>query len=458
MNLEDRLRSHMHSGEDLFVESDRDASAITSAGRRRTRRNQVGGAAAGGLLALGIVFGVASSFTGDADQEAVAQAESDLTTTDESVAEIAESAIAPANDGGGFADSIESQAAPDGFVPTYEVLTGVGDGFAGLRSSAAGIEFIESDDGESWSVSPTSGIPEGADITSITSDDGVLAAPFHVSDPSNGRHPAYVGTSTDGIAWTVSEIELDGELTDPFLPEVVLSSGEVVGVVTAWPLIEEDSAESRNVLVFTFRGPIGGPFEPTLLPTTGFGVGELASTDSVVMFNVFHDGGTRIWASGSAGDWGVVRELEFDDFASLGDGDSQIIVAGATAVESSVDAGTTWSSEDLPVPLAADNSSSVLVSGAETAAILISRSSETGESDGHQLVVLIDGDWREVSLEAEVPDLAFVNLIAVSNEEALLEVFPVNDEPADDLAASGGLVETPEVAPAPPTYVRIPLR
>ncbi len=470
MNLEDRLRSHLHSSQDGFATSDRDVGAIASAGRRRTRRNQVGGAA-GGLLALAIVFGMASSFGGGGDEDVFARAETDSAVTDDAVTEMAESAIAPANDGqgGGLDDAAQSAAAPDGFVPTYEVITGVGDGFAGLRSSASGIEFIESDDGELWSVRPTTGIPEGAEITSITADDGVFAAPFHVFDPATDGSTAYVGTSDDGESWSVSPFELGDDLTDAFLPEVVLSSGDVVGVVIAWPLFDEASDESGDASVFVVRGPVGGPFEPTLLPTTGFGIGELASTDSVVMFNLFHDGGSRIWASTNAGEWTVVREFGVEGFASLGDGGSQVVLAGAAAIEVSVDEGATWTTPDLQTRLVENNSSVVLVSGPETAAILISRVSPDAELDGHQLLALIDDEWREVSLDRFVPDSAFVSLVAVSDEAALLEIFPVIDDPAEDLAASGGLVEVPgptddhdhdhdlDFEPAPPSYVRVPL-
>ncbi len=47
-----------------------------------------------------------------------------------------------------------------------------------------------------------------------------------------------------------------------------------------------------------------------------------------------------------------------------------------------------------------------------------------------------------------------MNLVAVNTEEALIEVFPEPENFDEELAASSGVVEEPEILPR---YVRVPL-
>jgi hypothetical protein len=450
MYLEERLRSHMHSGDELFVETRSDAGAITAAGRRRTRRNQVGGAAAGGVLALGLVFGIASQTGSNAPEDFA------ISSTDSAETEMA--AMAPEGDLGVGADtgpSDEIGLAPD-FV-SYEVIVGVDDGFAGLRATERGITAIRSDDGIEWIESSTSGIPGGAEITGIIHDDGVFAAPFVVYDELSATTTSYIGTSSDLISWTVEALDFGDEFSDPFLGDLALTNSEVVAVVMVSPPFDEQSEELVELgdpSIFTIRGPIGGPYGAELLPGTGFGLSGLEAAGGVAMFTVSTEDGAQIWAS-NGGEWSMVRQSSSDEFPTLGAAGENVYLVDSGGVERSDDVGITWL--DVGVPQSVDDSisSANVVSSEETIAVLFSLTLPDGHNDGYVLAAGAAGALEEASLAGLVPDRAFVNLVAVSDEEVLIEVFPDPEVFDEDLAASSGPVTEP--FDLGPRYVRIPL-
>lgn len=449
MNLEDRLRSHMHSGDDLFAESGQDVGAITSAGRRRTRRNQVGGAAVGGVLALGLVFGIASQTDGNEPEEfadsAIESAEAEMATS-------AEESFLAEDDGAG-----EVITTPTGetFIE-YEAIVGVDEGFAGLRATADGIVAITSEDGIRWLPLGTSGIPAGAEITGIVHDGGVFAAPFVVYDEQTATSMSYIGTSTDLVNWTVEQIDLGDDFSDPFLDAVVLSDGEVIAVVMVWPPFD-DASEELVILpdpsVFTIRGPVGGPYSATPLSTTGFGIGGLTAAEGVVMFTVSTEDGADIWAS-DGGEWTLVRQSPPEEFPTLGGEGENMYLVDSGGAERSDDAGVSWIELDIGASILDSYSSAIVVSSDDTVAVLFSLVSDDGRNGGHVLVAGAGDALEEVALEGFVPGPAFVNLVAVNTEEALIEVFPEPEIFDEELAASSGVVEEPEILPR---YVRVPL-
>jgi len=450
MNLEDRLRSHMQSGDELFVVPGQDAGTITAAGRRRTRRNQVGGAAVGGVLTLGLVFGIASQMGSNEPEDFVSS------STD--AAEIEMAATAPEGDldvGANTGPSDEIGLAPD-FI-AYEVVVGVDDAFAGLRATEDGITAIRSEDGLEWSETPTSGIPDGAEITGIVHDDGVFAAPFVVYDELAATTMSYIGTSSDLVTWTVEALDFGEEFSDPFLSDVALSDGEVVAVVMVSPPFDEQSEELVQVgdsSIFTIRGPVGGPYDDELLSGAGFGLGGLTAADGVAMFAAFAGEGAEIWAS-DGGAWVVVRQSSVDEFPTLGSAGPNMYLVDSDGVERSDDAGLSW--VDVVSPNAVDDSSSSanVVSSEETIAVLFSLRLPDGQNGGYVLAAGAADVLEEAALAGLVPDRAFVNLVAVNNEEALIEVFPEPEVFDEELAASGGPVTEPvEVGPR---YVRVPL-
>ncbi len=451
MNLEDRLRSHMHSGDDLFVDSGQDVGAITSAGRRRTRRNQVGGAAVGGVLALGLVFGIASQTDGDRGDEF---AEPGIESAELGEAETsAEDFELPEDEG--VLDETTIFTPSEGFVE-FEAIVGVDEGFAGLRATEDGIVAITSEDGIRWLPLETSGIPDGAQITGIVHDDGVFAAPFVVYDERTATSTSYIGTSTDLINWTVEQIDLGDDFGDPFLDAVVLSNGEVIAVVTAWPPFDDASEELVVVAepsFFTIRGAVGGPYPATLLPATGFGIGGLTAADGAIMFTVSSEDGSEIWAS-DGGRWAPVRQSSSDAFPTLGGEGENMYLVDSGGVERSDDAGASWVDLDIDPSILDAYSSAMVVSSTDTVAVLFSLVSADGRNGGHILVAGADDVLEEIALEGAVSGPAFVNLVAVNAEEALIEVFPEAEVFDEELAASSGVVEEPEFLPR---YVRVPL-
>lgn len=468
MNLEDRLRSHLHSGDDLFVETGPNAGQITAAGRRRTRRNQIGGAAAGGMLALGLVFGVASQ-TGDGEQEEFAN---DAPSFEESAALPADPEASETNAAESTMSEIESadlefdDVAGDDEIRhahefvEYEVIVGVGDGFAGLRATGGGIMAIRSDDGDEWSSTPTIGIPDRAEITGIEHDDGVFAAPFVVYDELAASFTSYIGTSADLATWAVDVVDFGDEFDDPFLNELVIANGEVIAVVLVGPPFDDVTEQGSDPSIFILRGPAGGPYASTILPDVGFGVSELTAADDVVMFVVTSDEGARVWASTSSGPWALVRDASLERFPTLASVGSSVFVFDGLAVERSSDGGRRW--DRVEVDGLPDYSGATTMSSGDTLAALFVLASDEVLDAGYVLAAGPADEFVIISTDNVLPDNAFVLLAAVNNEEALLEVFSEPDEFEDDLAASSGIVEDDhddhdDEDSSTPRYVRIPL-
>lgn len=440
----------MHSGDDLFVETGRDASAIAAAGRRRTRRNQVGGAAAGGLLALGLVFGVSSQLGDDEPTEIASEAQGQAAPEMTEMAEIeADDTIAAAD---------EATLAP-AFVP-FELVVGVDEEFAGLRATENGVVAIRSIDGVEWSESPTTGIPSGAELTVLVHDE-LFAATFTLFDDVSLTSTSYIGTSIDLTEWTVVEVDLGDDFDAPFLGEIALVDGEVVAVTMASPPFDEDAESFPDQMVVTIRGPIGGPYTPDALELVGFGVGQLRSAAGTAMFALNTDEGADVVASAGA-DWDVVRGATFAEFPTLATDGSALLLIDSSGVERTDDGGRTWVPVDTDFVEFGPMSSATAVTGDATVAVLFAVPDDQGANVGYVLAAGASDALEEVTLGALVPERAFVSLVAVNDEEALLEVFPEPEVFDEELAASGGLVE---VEPGQeesdgenePRYVRIPL-
>lgn len=457
MNIEDRLRSHLHSGDELFAESGTDAGMISAVGRRRTRRNQIGGAAAGGVLAFGLVFGL-SSLGREGPEEFVSESLSET-------AEIAEDSEIMADD-----VVTESQALPEAGTDElaqdamlaedffeHEIIVGVGDGFAGLRATEDGIVALRSNDGIEFSTSPTTGIPENAEITTIVHRDGVFAAPFAVFDDRLGQNESYIGTSNDLVEWTVVAVDLGPDFSDVFLGEVALLDGEVVAVVVASPPFDEDAVTVADPSIFTLSGPVGGPYAADLLEAGGFGASQLRAAGDVVLFVVSTDSGADLWAR-SGGAWMMVREFSFEDFPTLTARGTDVYLISGSTVERSSDGGRTWSVLSVSPAVDARTSTAAAVASDDRIAVLFGLTDEVGANVGHVLAVNAADALSEISLDGFVEDRAFVHLVAVSADEALLEVFPEPDAFDEDLAASGGLVEDAQASSeSEPRYVRVPI-
>jgi hypothetical protein len=424
MNFEDRLRSHMHSGEDLFVESARNAGDISSAGHRRTRRNRIGGAVAGGVLVFGLVAGAVSlSGTGTGgDRFASDRAESADGSTatagaalavDDGTADfaeldnVAESAQLPA---AGTAD--DSQIF-DGPLPPFETVVGVGDGFVGLRDTDGIITALRSDDGQRWTETPTSGIPQGAMFVDITHDDGIFAVVFTRFVEAQ---ELWIGTSIDLESWTVASVEGSDGL-EVFVTSLALYEGRIFAPAVA--LNEQaESAEDSVTAPRIYSGSPGGPYGVSELPVEN--PGQIVSSDGAIIVgddgSLIRSTNGRTWESisvaGTDGLWAfvatseVVVALDFDN-----------------VVHESTDGGATWSTVDLPSGPASSLSSVTAVAGGSTVAVFVSTSDDEGLVRTYAVNIRQEGGWTSIDLGEAFEPGVFVNPVAVNDEEVIIQLF-----------------------------------
>lgn len=455
MNLEDRLRSHMHSGEDLFVETGRDASAIATAGHRRTRRNQIGGAAAGGVLALGLVFGLASSFGDDGPTEfAIEELPTDDFAGASEAPEIAESGLAE--------DSIGSSIIA-GSVAQFELVTGVGDGFAGLRSNNGVATAIRSDDGITWTEAPTSGISTEL-FGRLVHSEGTFAAIFTAFDESTGVERSFIGTSSDLLAWDLVEVLPDAP--DVFLGGLAINDGQLVA--TAQSFSRSEGEADPEVMLFSIVGPVGGPYETVLIPDANFGLDRIVPTNTGFAMTVFTDGPGQTLSSTDGRAWTVAEvapsEQQYSTIASTRSALLSLIGAdrdgpGSLSVRESTDGGFTWDEVPLPDSLADGTWWSFDVDTEDDAAAIMLQGPGAEEfTTAYELIATTGGSWSSIELFPYVEPGATAVLAAVSSEEVILQVFalPVG-ELDEDLAASSGIVEEPGRASREIQYVRVPL-
>ena len=456
MNLEDRLRSHMHSGEGLFAETGRDASAIATAGHRRTRRNQIGGAAAGGVLALGLVFGVATSL-GDDDGPAELATEGlptdDFTGASEAP-EMAESGLAQ--------DSIDSSIIA-GVAAQFELVTGAGDGFAGLRSADGVVTAIRSDDGLTWTETPTTGISTEL-FGRLIHSEGTFAAIFTTFDESTGIERSFIGTSSDLVAWSLVEVLPDAP--DVFLGGLAIKDGQLVSVAQSFSRSEDETASEVTLLSIT--GPVGGPYETVPIPDADFGIDRIVPTNTGFAMAVFTDGPAQTFSSTDGRVWTLAEiapsEQQYSTIAST---DSALLsltgldLGGprSLSVRESGNGGFTWDEVELPDSVVEGTwwSFDVDTEG-DSAAILLQGPGAEELTTAYELIATTGGSWSSIDLSPYVEPGATVVLAAVSSEEVILQVFgPPVGELDEDLAASSGIIDDPGLPLTEILYVRVPL-
>jgi hypothetical protein len=456
MNLEDRLRSHMHSGEDQFVETGRDARAIATAGHRRTRRNQIGGAAAGGILALGLVFGVASSI-GD-DDGPVELVTEELPTDDFAVAteapEMAESGLAQ--------DSVDSSIIA-GSAAQFELVTGVGDGFAGLRSNNGVITAIRSDDGLTWTEAPTTGISTES-FGRLIHSEGTFAAIFTTFDESIGAEHTFIGTSSDLLAWDLVEVLPDA--SDVFLGGLAIKDGQLVSVAQSFSPSEDDTAS--EVTLVSITGPVGGPYETVPIPGADFGIDRIVPTNTGFAMTVFTDGPAQTLSSTDGQVWTLAEVAPSEQgYSTIASTESALLSLtgaelggpGSLSVRESTDGGFAWDELELPDSVVAGTWWSFDVDTEDdVAAILLQGPGVEEFTTAYELIATTGGSWSSIDLSRYVEPGATAILAAVSTDEVLLQVFaPPLVELDEDLAASSGIADEPGLPSTEIQYVRVPL-
>ncbi len=458
MNLEDRLRTHLHSGEDLFVEGDTSATDISAAGARRTKRNQIGAGLVASVAAISLVFGasaITNSGTSDFATEPVESFDSAV-QSDEAM-----------SSGPGDAEALIDPGLASGDV-TFEIITGVGDGFAGIRKTAGALTAITSSDGIDWVEVGPIDLPSDQ-VDRLTESNGVYAV--SVVGQADGRPAAFIGTSTDLSNWTVVEVEEPGSL--PAVSALEIHNGMVVGTVWLLPTETDEAgaAEDEHRLLV---GPVGGPYElieTEALPGSGFG---LVSTDTRIglwaqdeiadstSIGVSTDGG-QTWSPGFVPNSGETVL----DISAAGD-DLLVFVSterldpGTVSVARSTDDPSSWSATALPDSVAGQTWWSVnsIHEGGTTVAAF-SGPGDLKSDVSIALVVSTGEDFTEVDLTAHMSAEQIENsmLAAVSEDEALFQFFGA---PSDDpsLASSSGPApgDSAGGASAFPQYIRIPLQ
>jgi hypothetical protein len=461
MNLEDRLRSHMHSGEDQFIENGRDAGAIVTAGHRRNRRNQIGGAAAGGVLALGLVFGVASSIGDDVGPRELATEElptEELPTEDfagaSEEAEVAES---------GLAQDPTDSAIFDGSAAQFEIVTGVGDGFAGLRSTAGLITAIRSDDGLTWTEVPTTGITTEL-FGQLIHSEGTFAAIFTTFDENIGVERTFIGTSTDLVAWGLVEVLPDAP--DVFLGGLAIKDGQLVSVAQSFSQSEDEA--DLDVTLLSITGPVGGPYETVPIPNVNFGIDRIVPTNTGFAMTVFTDGPAQTLSSVDGRLWTLAEiARSAQHYSTIASTDSALLSltgvdlggSSSLSVRESSDGGFTW--DEVALPSSAANRrwwSFDVDTEDDTAAMLLQGPGGDEFTTVYGLVATSGGPWSSINLSPHVEHGATAILAAVSSDEVLLQIFaPPIGELDEDLAASSGVADEPGLASTEIQYVRVPL-
>ena len=438
MNLEDRLRNHMHSAEDLFVEGHASASDISAAGKRRTRRNQIGAGLAAGVVGIGLVLGATSLVgTSDSDDIALDEMAQDEMAQDDAVMESA--MIEP-----GASDS----AMFDGPVASFDVIVGVDDGFVGLRNDAGSILAIDSDDGVNWQETPTTGLDDNIEIAALTHSDGMLAGVFRTFDKNTGTPQNFIGTATDGTNWTLIAVLADEP--DAFVSGLAIRDGQVVTTASAFGASAEDEQGEFSPTGYIIRGPIGGPYQATVLDAVEFGVDRISATSSGFALSAFGDGAPEVWTSTNGDSWSAATVADpANQFSTIASADGKLLSIGSTNLSGagifqifeSVDGGSSWTPVGVPNTVANASWWSFDVrSSNEAVAVLLTGEAEQ-EVEGPVtarvgLVVSTGAEFREINLEPFVPASATAILIGVSADEVLLQV-----------------AETAEL-----NYVRVPLR
>ncbi len=445
MNLEDRLRSHMHSGEDQFVEPATSADDITVAGARRTRRNQIAVGAVAGIAVLSLVFGASSlSRFGDSQQLAT----DELPGSELMAAEAA--------------DPGEIGPAPEGFVPPpFDVIAGIDNDFVGLRNTNGVLTAITSDDGLVWDERATD-LPNDLNVSQLIADDGVYVAV--VQSLQFG-----IATSRDLTSWTI--VYLEEGTNDVFVNGLALSDDDVVIGATILPAISSDEEDSsfQAPLDVVFRGPLEGPYERVEVASLTGGILGVASADENVAIAPLDDSSAVAMSNDSGQTW-----FESTPSSSLTVGltsaDDKIIWFGSPGgvrdavppleARASKD-GESWESITLPEAVANAGwwSFNAKTTG-DTAVVVLD--GPDGDRSKRSVIVSTGGDFIELDLTAHMTTEQIENsmLVATSDEEAVFEFFGT---PSDDptLASSSGVADgdnNGESAASGPSYISVPLK
>ncbi len=442
MNLEDRLRSHLHSGPDMVDGSSPTAADITAAGTRRTNRNRA--IAGGGIAAFTavVLIGAAVALTGGGqaptDEVAAPIEESQLTEGDESI--IASSENDQIAEDFEEDDTFETQPEDstffDGPLPAFDSLVGVDGGFAGLRNRDGETTAVRSDDGVTFTEESTTGIPDGATFVELIADEGVFAVIFNRFD--TGLTEQWIGTSANLVDWDL--VEVDPSEGDLF--QVDIENGRVIAATFATSSGFEDEQEAVDERASRgagqlFVGPVGGPYEPRSLPEGD--ISQVTASGDTIVVLVDVASGRSILRSTSNGDWEEAAGTTSSSILfALNELDDNLFATGFDgSTFASTDQGATFTPvTDIPSAGSASVAGSVWV-GDGTMAVYLETFADDNSSD-RQLYLRDSSGWATFDITTAYDALGFgpgdfVIPMAVNDEELLLQVFPADGgEPAAD--------------------------
>lgn len=441
MNLEDRLRSHLHSGVELIEESPASAGDVLAAGQRRTTRNRALVGVAAAISAFVIVGGALTlAGGGDGDIDDVATADIDAAATESATIET-ESVETESLDSDSIDSSAEDSFAGDGAgsdffdgpLPAFDVIVGVDDAFAGLRNRDGVATALRSDDGVEFAEEPTTGIPVGATFPELVTDDGIFAAAFELFDGQDFQ--TWIGTSENLTDWTLIEVESsEGEQVQ--LIDIDIEDGRILAQAISFSESEEEGGGfgGQQLLI----GPPGGPYDATGLPEGA--TAQVSASGNATLLVVDSATGRDVLRSTNGGVFEPVSGIAPGAMvAALNEIDGDLFATGFFgATFESTDQGATWNPvREIPEADALGNVSATVTSGGSTLAVLLDEFGPEGDINSQLYLRNAEG-WSEFNI-SEVyeqqgfePD-DFVILVAVNDEELLFQLFPADGgEPGAD--------------------------
>lgn len=421
MNLEERLRGHLNATPEPVRAAGRSAGEIIVAGRRRQTRRKAGTVVAAALVAAGVLGGVLTLLDDGPGQQDFAGQSNELDTRALDSLELDDAASAGTSGateptiGAAGEGAVTEGVATDGAEPVSaggnDLVVGVEDGFAGLRSGEEGLLFITSDDGEDWSETGTSGIGDGQFVVDLDYWEGTFVALFESFD--DALVSSSLGVSTNGFDWSLRRLDVDAT-QDEFVTYGGLSIGPDGVVVVA----SIEGVDSPRSLVLS--GPVEGELAASPLDVSTYFVSSAAVGEGSAALVAFSDDGQLVLRTNDGINWLIAERLNFDQPAAVVvDADGEIVVITSTPDGVSFDGsivatndsiGEVWTIEAA----AGEAGVAVLVTGIDTL---------TG-APAHSLWIRMVGEqWRELDIGNFVSPDEAPQLAAVGDDEVLLAVF-----------------------------------
>ena len=240
----------------------------------------------------------------------------------------------------------------------------------------------------------------------------------------------WIGSSENLTDWDLVEVPFtDSTGMGLSLLDVDIDDGQVL--VHTTPLNSADAEFVGQLLV----GPVGGPYEQRSAPS-GL-ISQVATLGDNQLVIAAVDGGIEnvLLRSDRGGEWEPVAEtVQSSGLFLLREIDDDLIAIGFSGLTfESTDQGNTFSAVDEIVSsVDQDRSSASLVSGDSTVAVSI-ETWDDNDTPVRNLFIRSAGRWSPFDIDAAydaqgVGPNDVVQLVAVNDEEVLIQIFPSNGQ------------------------------